>query len=310
MDVFYTDIFDFPLPPGHRFPKEKYLLLRQRLQEHRVVPLRLRIAPAVTREMIDRVHCPEHIDRLLSGGITRDEERRLGLPWSPQLWKRALHSAGATLAACESALQGSTAAGTVGGGFSASLAGGTHHAFRDRIEGFCILNDAVIAARELQARGRVQRVLVVDGDVHQGNGTAALTEHDASIVTFSIHARNNYPADKERSTVDIELDDGAGDEEYLQQLQTHLPQLMAATDPDLVIYIAGADPHEEDRLGRLGLSLEGLGQRDRAVFDISNGKPMAITMGGGYGREVATTVAIQAQTILEAARRSQSRGRL
>ena len=294
MKLFYCDEFVLPLPPGHRFPMEKYRLLHERLSASGeftagdfIVP------PAATFTELTRVHAPDYVLRVERGELSAADIRAIGFPWSPQMVERSKCSSGATIAACRAALEECVAA---------NLAGGTHHAFYDRGDGFCVFNDAAIAARAMQAEGLVERVLVIDADVHQGNGTAAILAGDDSIFTFSIHGANNFPFAKEQSDLDIELADGTGDMAYEQALARGLGQSLAQFSPQLVIYLAGADPYEGDRLGRLKLSKAGLLKRDEMVFAAcrERGIPVAIAMAGGYAREIADTVEIHANTILAA----------
>ena len=242
-----------------------------------------------------RAHCPAYLARVRGGTLSADEVRRIGFPWSEAMVERSRRSAGATVAAARDALVQ---------GWSANLAGGTHHAFRDRGEGFCVYNDAAIAARAKQAEAGIARVAVIDCDVHQGNGTAAILRGDDSVFTFSIHGARNFPFEKEASDLDIELADGTGDEEYLRCLARGLAETLERSRPQLAIYLAGADPHEGDRLGRLRLTREGLARRDEMVLGrlAALDVPVAIAMAGGYGRDLDDTVAIHATTILTARR--------
>lgn len=296
MKAFYCDHFVLPLPEGHRFPMEKYRLLRERVVASGLVrPEDLIVPPPATDEEILRVHDPEYLRRVQSGELERAEIRRIGFPWSPAMVERSRRSAGGTILACREALENGTAV---------NLAGGTHHSFRDRGEGFCVFNDAAIAARAMQAEGRVRRAVVIDTDVHQGNGTAAIFSDDPTVFTFSIHNRNNFPFHKERSDLDVELDDGADDGTYLAALEPGLDRALAAAEADLAIFVSGADAHEGDRLGRLAVTREGMLARDRMVFGrcARAGLPVAVVMAGGYGRDVADTVDIHLQTITEAKR--------
>jgi acetoin utilization deacetylase AcuC-like enzyme len=293
LKLFYTDSFVLPLPENHRFPMSKYALLRQKLlQEAVVTEVELHVPPAATDSQLLRVHAPEYLEKLMTGNLSRQEILKIGFPWSPQLVERSRRSSGATIQACYTALNE---------GFSANLAGGTHHAFYDRGEGFCLFNDSVVAARELQASGKVERVLIVDTDVHQGNGTAALVREDPTIFSFSIHGARNYPIRKEISDLDIPLEDNAGDQEFLDKLDRGLIQSMAASKPDLVIYLSGADAFHEDKLGRLKLSHAGLSERDRMIYDRIkvHGLPVVVTMGGGYANHVEDTVQIHFQSIMQ-----------
>ncbi len=291
MNLFYTDHFVLPLPAGHRFPMEKYVLLRRRVLAAGLVPAGdLRVPDAVTREQMELAHDPAYVGRVFRGELTEAEQKRIGFPWSPALVERSRRSAGATLAACRAAL---AAGGAV------NLAGGTHHAFRDRGEGFCVFNDVAVAARTLLREGRVRRVVVIDADVHQGNGTAAIFAGDPAVFTFSIHSATNYPLVKEKSDLDVALPDRTTDTAYLDALETGLWQAVESARADLAVYLAGADPYEDDRLGRLSVSQRGLAERDRLVFEACRaaGLPVAVTMAGGYARRVEDTAAIHFQTV-------------
>jgi acetoin utilization deacetylase AcuC-like enzyme len=297
--AFYCDQFVLPLPEGHRFPMEKYRLLRERVVAAGIVaPEDLIVPHAATDEEILRVHDPEYLRRVVAGGLDKAETRRIGFPWSPAMVERSRRSAGGTIEACRAALEE---------GAAVNLAGGTHHAFRDHGEGYCVFNDAAIAARALRAEGRVERVVVIDCDVHQGNGTASIFEDDPSVFTFSIHGRNNFPFHKERSDLDVALPDGTADAEYLAALRDGLDRALAAARADLAIYVSGADPHERDRLGRLKVSRAGLLERDRRVLAgcRREGLPVAVVMAGGYNLDVAETVEIHLQTVTEARRYSE-----
>ena len=291
MKLFYTDVFVLPLPAGHRFPMEKYARLRAALlASGDFSESDFHLPPAASDEELARAHDPEYIAAVSCGELEISAQKAIGFPWSPGMVERSRRSAGATLAACRAAFAD---------GVSANLAGGTHHAFRDRGEGFCVFNDAAVAARAMQAEGRAQRVLIVDCDVHQGNGTASILRGDDSIFTFSIHGARNFPFEKETSDLDIELPDGCNDDAYLLQLNHGLDTAFDLARPDLVIYLAGADPYHDDRLGRLALSFAGLAERDRRVFGRckSLGLPLAVAMAGGYARQIDDTVAIHAKTI-------------
>jgi acetoin utilization deacetylase AcuC-like enzyme len=294
MKAFYCDCFVLPLPEGHRFPMEKYRLLREAvLARGLVAPGDLDVPEAATEEEILRAHDAGYLRRVLAGELTREEVRRIGFPWSPAMVERSRRSAGGTIAACRAALDD---------GCAVNLAGGTHHSFRDRGEGYCVLNDAAIAARTLQAEGLVERVVVIDTDVHQGNGTAAIFQNDPTVFTFSIHGRNNFPFHKERSDLDVDLADGTADAGYLAALEEGLDHALARSQADLAVFVSGADPHERDRLGRLKVSRDGLRARDRRVFDRCRraGLPVAVVMAGGYGADVRETVEIHLQTVTEA----------
>jgi acetoin utilization deacetylase AcuC-like enzyme len=291
--IFYSDHYVLPLPPGHRFPMSKYARLRERVLDS-YLAAHCEVSPAATDDEIRRAHDECYVQRVFAGTLSATEQRRIGFPWSAQMVQRSRRTSGATIAAARAALQDGTAV---------NLAGGTHHAFRDRGEGFCIFNDSAIAARALQAEGRAERVLIVDCDVHQGNGTASIFRNDPSVFTFSIHGANNFPFRKEPGDLDVELDDGTGDREYLDALERGLAQAIARARAQLVIYLAGADPYQGDRLGRLALTKQGLLDRDRRVFErcAEAGLPLAVTMAGGYARDVADTVEIHLATVETAA---------
>jgi len=289
--LFYTDVFVLPLPAGHRFPMEKYSRLRAALlASGDFAESDFHLPHAATDDELARAHDRAYIERVSRGELSEREQKAIGFPWSEGMVERSRRSAGATLGACRAALEDSIAA---------NLAGGTHHAFRDRGEGFCVFNDAAVAARAMQAEGRARRVLVVDCDVHQGNGTASILRGDDSIFTFSIHGARNFPFAKEQSDLDIELPDGCCDEAYLQRLDEGLATALDLARPDLVIYLAGADPYRDDRFGRLGLTIAGLAERDRRVLAAAraSGVPTALAMAGGYAREVDDTVSIHANTV-------------
>ncbi|MFM7284548.1 MAG: histone deacetylase [Betaproteobacteria bacterium] len=289
MDAFYSDRFVLPLPAGHRFPMEKYRLLRERIGQT-LPEIRLFEPEPLTNEALAVAHSPDYIRRLVGGDLSRKEMMAIGFPWSPEMVERSRRSAGATVMACRAAFRD---------GVGINLAGGTHHAYRDRGEGFCCFNDAVVAARLMQREGLATKCLVIDLDVHQGNGTAAMTRDDSTIFAFSMHAAENYPFVKERSDLDIELPDGTDDAMYLESLRAALIQIRTQFLPSLVIYLAGADPFCDDRLGRLALTKAGLLARDRQVLEFVRGLgvPIAIAMAGGYGRTIQDTVDIHFQTV-------------
>jgi acetoin utilization deacetylase AcuC-like enzyme len=282
--------YTFPLPPGHRFPIAKYELLREQVLTSGIVaPEALREPARATRAALLLVHTAGYVDRFLDGSLTAVELRRLGFPWSTALVERSLRAVGGTCEAASAALDD---------GIAMNLAGGTHHAFADHGEGFCVFNDVAVAVRTLQRAGRVRRAAIIDLDVHQGNGTNAIFAGDDSVFTFSMHGGRNYPFHKVPGSLDVELADGTGDDEYLARLTTHLPDVLARSQADLVLYLAGADPHADDSLGRLGLSCDGLARRDAFVIDLCRevGLPVAITIAGGYGRNIAETVRIHLET--------------
>ncbi len=294
MRIFYTDQFTIPLPAKHTFPVQKYAMLRKRLLASDLVENRdFHIPRAATVEEITRVHDEGYIRRLLNGELTPKEIRPVGFPWSKQIVERARRSVGGTIEACQSALAD---------GVAVNLGGGTHHAFRDRGQGYCILNDAAIAVRALQANNLIGNILIIDCDVHQGNGTAALFRDDPSVFTFSIHGKNNFPYRKEAGDLDIALEDGTGDEAYVSALQRGVAYALGQIQADFAIYLAGADPYKDDRFGRLALTKAGLAQRDRLVLQLlyKAGLPVAVTMAGGYARNVQDVVDIHFQTVRSA----------
>ncbi len=295
MKVYDSDHFTLPLPEGHRFPIEKYTLLRKRVMADGVISNgNAIVSPPATLDQLRLVHSPDYVRRVIQGELSEKEVRRIGFPWSLGLVERSCRSVGGTIAACRTALQE---------GVSANLAGGTHHAYPDHGEGYCVFNDCAVAARATQAENRVRRVVILDCDVHQGNGTAAIFAQDPTVFTFSIHGAKNFPFRKEPSDLDVGLPDGCRDDQYLSLLQGAVEQSLARADAGLVIYLAGADPFEGDRLGRLALSKAGLAERDRLVLSLcaEAGLPVAVTMSGGYAQCVDDTVDIHYQTIKLAA---------
>lgn len=293
MKAFYSDHFVLPLPAGHRFPTAKYGLLRERLASE-LPSVALQEAPRASDGELALVHSPAYIASLEQGAISSEAMREIGFPWSAAMVERSRRSAGATVAAARAALHE---------GVAANLAGGTHHAYADRGSGFCVFNDAAVAARLMQVeKGRQQRqplqVAIIDLDVHQGNGTAHIFQRDGSVFTLSLHGEKNFPFRKENSDLDVALPDGCGDEPYLQALEGALDELQHRFEPGLVIYLAGADPFEGDRLGRLKLSHDGLEARDRRVFDWcwQRRVPLAFAMAGGYGVKIEETVQVQLTT--------------
>jgi acetoin utilization deacetylase AcuC-like enzyme len=296
MRLFPSDRYPLPLPEGHRFPVAKYAALRRRLEAHAAAgaPLEFVEPHAATDDELLRVHDRAYVGRVLSGTLSAAEVRRIGFPWSPALVERSLRSTGAAVDAAAAALED---------GVAASLAGGTHHAGRDWGEGYCVFNDTAVAARELQARGLVRRVVILDCDVHQGNGTAEIFADDDSVFTMSIHGARNFPLRKHPSSLDVPLEDGTGDDAYLAALEPAVAESVARGRPDLVLSIAGADPYAGDRLGRLSLTKQGLLARDRLVLDAvrSAGVPLAIVCGGGYCEDIESIVDIHAATMLLAA---------
>ena len=292
MKAFYTDHFVLPLPAGHRFPMEKYSRLRDLVA---VLPeVELLEAPSATDTQILYAHDPTYLIKVIKGNLSHEEQRKIGFPWSEKMVERSRRSAGASVAAAKIAFKE---------GIAANLAGGTHHAYRDQGSGFCVFNDAAIAARTLQKEINPKlKIAVVDLDVHQGNGTAAILKNDPSIFTLSIHGKNNFPFTKEQSDLDINLPDGCEDQNYLHALEAALEELNTRFSVDFIIYLAGADPHEHDRLGKLKLSINGIQRRDEIVFQYAKeGQiPLVLSMAGGYGKNIETTVGIHFQTIQSA----------
>lgn len=291
MQIFYTDEFVLPLPPGHRFPMEKYRLLREAVAaQGGVTGARLGVPASTSDGELLLVHTPGYLAAVIAGTLERRAARAIGFPWSPGMVERSRRSVGATVAAARAALDD---------GAGANLAGGTHHAFSDRGGGFCVFNDVAVATRILQREGRVGRVAVLDLDVHQGDGTAAIFRGDPSVFTVSVHGGANYPFRKQQSDLDLPLDDGAGDDVFLPAVARATEAAVEEGRPDLLFYIAGADPHEGDRLGRLAVTREALGRRDELVVEAcrNRGIPVAVVMGGGYGRDIRETVQIHLASV-------------
>jgi acetoin utilization deacetylase AcuC-like enzyme len=293
MQVFYTDRFTLPLPQGHRFPSQKYRLLRERVAGSPWIHGHQLIEPeAISCDDLVRAHDARYVERVLCGDLSAAEVRRIGFPWSEAMVERSLRATGATYMATLAAMRD---------GRAVTLAGGTHHACIDHGEGYCVFNDCAVAALAMHAAGVVRRVLVIDLDVHQGNGTAEIMQQREWCYTFSMHAAKNYPFRKIASDCDIEFADGTSDDEYLDTLHTALEYVWAASRPDLVYYLAGADPYAGDGLGRLDLTKKGLLQRDQMVLDRvrSEGTPLVVTMAGGYGIDIMDTVDIHYQTVMQ-----------
>ncbi len=294
--IFYSDHFVLPLPPGHRFPMKKYRLLREAVSvAGRGEWAELEVPEAVDDRTLLRVHTPEYLDAVTSGRLSAQDQRAIGFPWSPGLVERSRRSVGGTLSAARAALED---------GAAANLAGGTHHAFADRGQGFCVFNDVAVAARDHLERGSAAHLAVLDLDVHQGNGTAAIFHSDPRVFTASVHGERNFPFRKEESDLDLPLPDGTEDEPYLEAVGQALEATLARPLPDLLFYVAGADPYRGDRLGRLRVSREGLAHRDRSVLEAcwNRGVPVAVVMGGGYAEPVGKTVGIHLHTVESTAR--------
>lgn len=289
--LFYCDDHEIPLPEGHKFPMRKYRFLRDLLTADGFY--RLEPAPPADPATICLAHDSQYVEQFVNGTLPPAAMRRIGFPWSEGLVRRTLASAGGTLAATADALET---------GFGGTLAGGTHHAFRAEGSGFCVFNDVAIAIHWL--RPRVRRVAVIDLDVHQGDGTAHFFEHDPEVFTLSLHGSNNFPFRKQRSTLDVELPDQTGDEEYLRALDAALPRAFEF-EPELVFYLSGVDALRSDVLGRLALTIEGLKERDRRVIEASGGLPLVITLGGGYSKPIELTAEAHANTFRVASFRLQ-----
>ena len=287
----------YTVPLGHHsYPMEKYRLVPERLLADGVLtPDQLVEPEPISLDDVLRVHTPSYVQAFLDGTLDRRALLRLGLPWSQALVRRVLAVVGGTLGAANAALRD---------GVAVNLAGGTHHAFADRGEGYCVFNDLVIALRRLRADGRLDRVLILDLDVHQGNGTAALCRSDGATFTFSMHGANNYPAHKEQSSWDVDLPDGTTDEAYVSRLAGILPMLIDRARPDLIMYQAGVDVLAGDRFGKLALSPAGVEERDRLVCTcaVQAGLPLVVTLGGGYAREIDRIVEAHCRTVATAHR--------
>ncbi len=297
MHAFYSDQFVLPLPDGHRFPMAKYRMLREQLSIH-VPEVRCLEAPRASDGELAYAHSPSYVDAIAHGTASPAALREIGFPWSEAMAERARRSVGATIAAARLALTE---------GVSANLAGGTHHAYADKGGGFCVFNDVAVASRVVQAEwGRTHarsgaeplRVAVIDLDVHQGNGTAHIFREDESVFTLSLHGDKNFPFRKEASDLDVPLPDGCQDHEYLAALDVALVELDRRFVPGLVMYLAGADAFEGDRLGRLKLTMQGMRDRDQRVFDWCGTRrlPVVVLMAGGYGVRIEETVAVQVNT--------------
>lgn len=298
MQAFYADHFVLPLPPGHRFPMQKYAMLRERLMAQ-MPGISMHEALPVGAAELQWVHTPDYIDAVFNGTLSAAIQREIGFPWSPGMAERACRSVGGTVQAARAALNG--------GWIAANLAGGTHHAYPARGSGFCVFNDVAVAARQMQhehaavyptSTHQLLQVAVIDLDVHQGDGSALIFEGDDSVFTLSLHGAKNFPVRKQTSDCDLELPDGCQDEAYLQTLELGLTRLEQRFAPDLVFYLAGADPHEGDRLGRLAVSDTGMQARDRRVFDwaFQRRLPLVMVMAGGYGRDIESTLRVQMNT--------------
>jgi acetoin utilization deacetylase AcuC-like enzyme len=307
MKCSYHPSYQVALPAGHPFPMSKYPLLRDQLLAEGVLKADDILRPEpLDLAVAELVHTREYLDKLESSTLTAAEQRRLGMPWSEALWRRSRLASAGTLLAARAALEQ---------GLAGNLAGGTHHAFADHGEGFCVLNDVAIAIRRLQAERAIERAAVIDLDVHQGNGTAAIFDGDEEVFTFSMHAERNYPLAKMRSTLDVPLHDGMGDAEYLDALQRHLPVVLESARAEVVFYLAGVDVAAGDRYGKLALTEEGIRLRDQRVIEAvrSRDLPLVIVLAGGYAPTRARTAELHAHAFREAVAyehriRSESRG--
>ncbi|QYH38408.1 histone deacetylase [Algoriphagus sp. NBT04N3] len=289
LKIAWSSEYAHPLPPGHRFPMEKYELLPQQLMYEGTVSERNFFAPdAIDESLIVQVHDAQYWEKLKNLALSRSEERVTGFPLSKELVDRETIIAGGSVRAALFALEY---------GISLNIAGGTHHAFTDRGEGFCLLNDIALASRYLQNEGLAKNILVIDLDVHQGNGTAQIFKDDPSVFTFSMHGAKNYPHRKEKSDLDIELPDGTGDEEYLTQLDLALENILKKFHPDFIMYQCGVDVLETDKLGRLGMSIEGVKMRDKKVLNLAKELklPIMCSMGGGYSEKISHIIEAHAQ---------------
>lgn len=294
MKVSHHPDYYLPLPEGHPFPMVKYTLVYDRLRETGLLPAaNIMLPEEATRADLERVHEKDYLDRLFGEGLSATEQRAIGVPWSPRLLRRSRLAVQGTILAAEAALEQ---------GRGGNLAGGTHHAFADHGEGFCVLNDIAVAIRRLQHQQRIERALVIDLDVHQGNGTAAIFEGDDSVFTFSMHGERNYPSRKMRSSLDVGLPDGIDDDAYLSTLEINLPKLIENFSPDVVFYLAGVDVAAGDRYGRFNLSDDGIRARDRCVLDWTrrHGLPIAITLAGGYSPNPVRTAMLHTIVFEEA----------
>ena len=301
MDIFYSDIFELPLPDKHRFPMSKYRRLRERIVASDAFKCaHLKVPKPATDQQLSLVHNEDYLRRVIEGHLSALELRRIGFPWSKGLVERSRRSVGASIAAGRSATQS---------GIAVNLAGGTHHAFSDAGQGYCVFNDVMVAARVLQRESAIENVLVIDLDVHQGNGTASIAREDEHVFAFSIHCQKNYPFRKTNGDLDVGLPEATGDSEYLDSLNKSLEQIQKRFRPDLVFYLAGADPFEGDRLGLLNLTKSGLRLRDQIVIDFCQhvDSPLAIAMAGGYANDVEDIVDIHFETVLMAMKSAEFR---
>lgn len=289
MDIFYSDHYTIDLPPGHRFPMEKYKMLRDYLLEQKIIdPNELKPSPLATVELLKLAHTEEYIQGMKTGSVDNSIIKRIGFPWSESLYLRSCATVGGALAAARSALRD---------GVSGNLAGGTHHAHKDRGEGYCVFNDIAVAARFLLRERLASKIAIIDLDVHQGNGNSSILRNDPGLFVFSIHGEKNFPFKKVASHLDIALPEGATDEMFLDSLKSGLLEI-TRFDPDFIFYQMGVDPLKEDLLGKMNLSFEGLMARDKMVFDFARQKsrPISLALGGGYAKPIELSVRAYANT--------------
>ncbi len=300
LKLIYDDRYDLNLGP-HVFPSQKYRLVYERLLQDGIASQEdfLKPAPASDEDIL-RVHSQDYVYKLKTGSLTRAEVMRMEVPYSAELIEACWLAAGGSILAARRALED---------GFSANIGGGFHHAYPDHGEGFCVIHDVAVAIRKMQADGAIERAMVVDTDVHQGNGTAAIFGGDETVFTMSIHQEHNYPYPKPPSTVDVNLPDGVGDADYLAILEKYLHRSFDEFSPQLLFYVAGADPYGEDQLGGLALTMDGLARRDALVMGYAqrNQVPTAVTLAGGYARKLEDTVSIHVNTIKAAIQAAQRR---
>lgn len=289
MKVFYSDHYTLPLPPEHRFPMQKYERLRNYLLAENILePHELHVSPLASRELLVLAHDPAYVEGVRTGTLAPEIIKRIGFPWSPQLYTRSCATVGGALEAARAALKD---------GIGGNLAGGTHHAHGDRGEGYCVFNDIAVVTRELQRQGLARRIAIIDLDVHQGNGNSSILSQDEGVFIFSMHGEKNYPFKKVPSHLDIGLADGTTDEVFLEKLAEGMAHV-AVFDPDYVFYQMGVDPLKEDKLGRMSLTFEGLRERDRVVLQYTRerGVPVSLALGGGYAEPIELSVRAYANT--------------
>ncbi len=290
LKIAYDPIYAHPLPEGHRFPMIKYELIPEQLLYEGSISTENLFAPAACPdEIILLTHTTAYLEKLKDQTLSAKEQRSIGFPQSPELTTRELIITQGTIDCCRFAFEN---------GVAMNVAGGTHHAFADHGEGFCLLNDFAVAATYLLDQQRCHQILIIDLDVHQGNGTAKIFEHELGVFTFSMHGRHNYPFHKEKSNLDVELEDGTGDDLYLQMLQRNLADILRSIHPDFAFYLSGTDILSTDKFGKLKISMEGCRQRDEIVFRSLKEKkiPCAVSMGGGYSADIKIIVEAHCNT--------------